>query len=367
MENHTQYLKDVDSGWREICRIHSKEIIHLFSSIVESLGQLISGCSLLVVGSFSDGTAKYLFDGNRVKFNSDIDLLLVAPDNRQDILSKRETISSRLGLLSSSVEPTNRKFHIGLRYRFVSELPDFALKCKSLGYDFDQKALTILSNGLTEYGESKVQFDVGCAVENFCSKIWTIIRYVDLDFSQESTEIYSRIVARAKACMDATMLFAGGGPWSGGQNKIHPQNVGIQVLEDQIAEICTVYKDVINHTAKNNLSECVSASSAEEFDFFRLSNDRPEWLARILFGLLELVRCSYLRIDCRPALNTISEYSRLLNLDGGSMSLDFKDLEDAYYPVRYALAEKRMMLSSLFRRDRGPNFLSSLKLGVIGR
>lgn len=355
-------LKDEKISWKKINNMYPAEIVKLLTTIVEKLKPIISDCNLLIVGSFSDGKAKYLITNKRIQYFSDIDLLLVMPDNMIEILNKQNIISSYLNTISSSIETAQEKFHIGSRYRFKNELPDFALKCESLGYKFDKYALTIYSGYSLELGASKVKFNLGNSAENICSKIWTIIRYIDLNFSHKLYDYYSRIIENAKKCMDATIEYSNKKLNTSFVIKKFKKNTGnLITLDSQLEKIITIYSVILDHILKYNYDLCISSSKDEEFDFFRVSNGKPEVLVKILFLLLEIIRDSLLNKNNKDNLRLICKYARIINLCEKCVLNDSKITKNIYLCVRYKIAQRRILFSSLFKRDRGSDFLTSLE------
>lgn len=369
MEYHIQNLKDKELSWEKLHSYHPAEVVTLFRKIVDNLRPLISGCNLLVVGSFSDGTAKYFHSEKGIQYFSDIDLLLVVPDKIKDILDRRDIISSRLNLLSSCLETTHGRFHIGLRYRFSSELPDFALKCESLGYKFVKHALTIFANYTIKLETSKTKFTLGHTSENLCSKLWAIIRYINLDFSNKANNrYYIQTINRANSCMNATLAYSIRELYT----KISIDNLcknstDVHTLDNHILEILTNYSSTVSKLVKINRNLCISISENDEFDFFRVSNGKPEILADILLLLLELIRDAYLNKNDENKLSYFYEYAKIINLGEETSLHNLLYTRNIYYSIRYKIAEKRITLSPLFKRDRGPKFLASLKKPAIGR
>ena len=67
----------------------------------------------------------------------------------------------------------------------------------------------------------------------------------------------------------------------------------------------------------------------------------------------------YLNKNNNDKLIALCEYAIKMNLCE-NLNLE-KNAKNIYYFIRYNLAQKRVFLSPLFKRDRGPKFLTSLK------
>lgn len=357
-------LKDLKSSWKEIEKKYPTGITQLFSNIVLELKPVITCCTLIVVGSFSDSTAEYFITPQGIKYSSDIDLLLVTHNENTPVLNNREFISACLNSLASKLPMVDNGFHIGIRYRFNCELPDFALKCQSLGYHFDRHPLVLYSGYQINLGRSDIVYTDGHSAENVCSKLWAILRGLDFSPSSKLWGYYSRVVSRAKACIRSTLEYSNSKLGTSYYIKgLNTHFTPIEMLPRELIHLVSYSHTMISGVVSNNPDLCIAASKDEEFDFFRVSNGQPLMLLKILCLMIDLVAKSMVQKTTKDEMLLLCQYARMFNLCSDCTYECQVSAEKVYYRIRYKLAEKRMILSPLFNRDRGPQFLSSLNFG----
>lgn len=344
-------------GWERIRELHPAQVEQVFGNVLQVLRPHMCGCSLMVVGSFSDGRAEYIVRGKQVLFASDIDLLLIVPDGRKDVLRSRHTVSSALRTVATTVSGVDGSFHIGLRYRFVSELPDFGWKCASLGYDFLHHGLVIHSGCPLDVKRTTGRFGVGHCAENLCSKLWVILRYADPRRHALTFGAPRRKVERALECMDASVRYLNAWTRHAGSTA---EVFRTDALAGSVARRVAQYGRLARALTEKVPELCVEASANEEFDFFRVAGAECVLLPRFLIALLRLGwrlgRGQPHKWE-REQIETMAEQLGLGQSAGRKRQEDGLEL---FWRMRQSMAAKRMALSPLFRRDRGPTFLRSL-------
>ena len=352
--------------WASLEAEHPPEIVRLFKDIVASVHTEIQACRLLIVGSFSDGTANYFLRSDCIECLSDIDLLVVLRDGEMQVLSRRGVISKKLDTLTRTLVSRYWGLKIGVRYRFESEIPNFALKCESLGYSVAKSGITLCGDPELNLASSDIDFDVGHAAENLCSKLWTIVRYVDLpDREDYSREVGVRAADRAEQCMSATVQYASRRARGASSEMVPTGWPGADT--DRLSGLQYVidfYGCLATKIAENRPLTCRAASRAEEFDCFRVTGNHPGKLPRALVSMLRFL-CNYNQHQ-GVAAESIRTAARILGL-GQAMDAKGDSPEGLYYQLRYEIARKRMAMSPLFRRDRGPTFLDLLGRWEHGR
>jgi hypothetical protein len=295
---------------------------------------------LVVLGSFSNGQARWLRRSGTVVFVSDIDLMVVTPSAALDaIVANRDTITAGVARVERSVERLDHGFHIGVRYRSYAELGGFVQKTASVGYSFWEKARWIIDPDDSEVGSAGSEFGVGHCAENLCNLLLVALRY--------SRPLLERCVLRALVCMAASVDYLvqrqGSIGGVGGER-------GSACPDERLRH----YGEVAVRLAQEYPAHCAAASHNEEFDFFRVSLCEPALLPRLLVKLLALASNAgneSLDGKCAVAAEAIA---REMGVSAGTG-------EGAFARLLYSLAARRMDVSALFRRDRGPSYLASLR------
>ncbi len=343
-------------AWAFIHARYPLAVNKLLRDVVEEISPLICDSSIVLVGSFSDGRARYILNGNSVRYLSDIDLVVVTRGSVETLITRRSAISLCVDRLASSLVTSGPTFHIGIRYRSESELPTFAHKVTTLGYLFWQRALWLRETFPVDFGLKHGTFGIGHCAENICSKLWVVLRYLAPHRMTNEAESFPWVIRRAVECMWASMKYH---RWLG------TRSINSQVEDSQAS--CfnkSVAKDLVmtgriaTQIAQNFKDQCLEASHDEEFDFFRAAQADCALLPQLLLTLLDL---GWRLDDGRPAGDVGRRAYRLARcLDLSIEPEQCLDELHTYYRVRYLLAAQRIALSPLFARDRGPEFLNSL-------
>ena len=343
-------------GIRDLDTAHGSEITQLACVISERLRPHLEGCTLLLVGSFSEGVGRVVRSGTHSRFVSDVDLVALLPDDG-DMLSWREAVSEEIYEIIRAAGPQVRDLKIGLRYRFEREFGDFDLKCRSLGYPISESAVALFGRRKVPSARSNLRFGPGHAAENLCSKIWAIVRYADLPLTSSARRLLLHRTQRAEQCMRSTIRFMS-------TRRSHESwDVALKAgtgtppgLRAQLQRVSRVWGSLALCLAADFPEACLRASEAEEFDIFRVAGQNGTALVRLLLLLLEFIT--------DPDSERLAEQLRAgdpglaLGLEGAG---EHPTPISRYRQLRYAFAARRMATSPLFARDRGPAFLQQLR------
>ncbi len=166
-----------EASWAWMEEHYPRGVVMLFRRLVLELKEFLRDDSVLLVGSFSTGKALYFQKGDDVSYVSDIDLLVITSKPIGSVLAKGKTIWCRIEGIARSVRAGGSGFHIGIRYRTVVEVPCFAKKVTSLGYEFWDRALWLIDCFDIPRSDVAQDFHVGHCAENLCRKLWCMIRY----------------------------------------------------------------------------------------------------------------------------------------------------------------------------------------------
>ncbi len=331
-------------AWDFLHKSYPPCIESIFRAIAEELRSVLPGCGLSVLGSFSTATARWLMRGGKVMFISDIDLMATTQEDKlEDVLLKRDIVTSRLAEIAKSVKKFDQGFHIGIRYRSYNELNAFIQKTASVGYPFWHNTLWILEGSWRTPLIPRNDFSPGHCAENICNMLWVVLRY--------SRPPLWRSATRAIECMQTSVNYLSNRIGTTSAPPAQPsERHNLESLKANLLR----YGQMALDMAQEYPGSCRTASRDEEFDFFRVAPNEPTLLPKFLMALLNLAwdldkksRGSiYLRkvISLAPKLGLCVETS-------SNEGMAFENL-------RYYMAVKRMGTSPLFNRDRGTCYLA---------
>jgi hypothetical protein len=326
-------------------------------------------------------------------FYSDIDLVAVSSGSVQPLLDQREEIERSLKRIETGVKRGDDYFHIGIRYRSLNEIPDLNFKMFSLGDPMRDNGKVLAGiDVLTPLPKSKVA-DIADSMllSNVIDRLSVNLTYLPW-FSRGSSDLITNTVRRSLRVQRVLLdLFS----------QKYPEKDGDAELVEQIKRLETVSKpdhlvlrdylsltyETFSYFMRESEEEIEPIVHNKEFDllFWRLVEDAVGYgsnlgdlpnkpslaspcrrvLTALFYSLYTLHKavCAAWEENKDESKSHLQEASRLLALfhpQGQSILDQRSDLPvlDCYNVLRREFAMMRMNKSPIFKRDRGPHFLS---------
>lgn len=334
-------------AWDFLQKSYPPHVESIFRAIAEELRPILPGCGLAVLGSFSTARARWLMRDGKVMFISDIDLMATTQeDELEDVLLRRDIVTSRLAGIAKSVEKFDQGFHIGIRYRSYPELSAFVQKTASVGYPFWRKTLWILEGNWRTPLIPRNDFGPGHCAENICNMLWVVLRYMRPPLWRSAT--------RAIECMQASVDYL--------SKRISATSAPLGQPSarhdiESLKAILLHYGQMALDMAQEYPVSCRKASRDEEFDFFQVAPNDPALLPKFLMAQLNLAWHLDKGRQGGVYLTELINLATRLGLCVENTSNEGMAFEN----LRYYMAVKRMETSPLFNRDRGPGYLASFR------
>jgi hypothetical protein len=307
--------------------------------------------SIYLVGSGAEGRLCYDMSRRTGILVSDLDLLLVIPDDVEEI----ERLHNRVARALSDSKYKSGGNMLGVRIRRLGELPAFSFKYVTLGCDFPSSAVVLAEGCQWAPPQSlRFSFSLGHYAENLCSKLWAIARYCGPDDWERSDVGLRRKAESACRYLEGARTFAR--DIFGEQRSCEDELRGGLDLAGTVSRANAIYGEELKAMTLNSPDACLSAQSEEEFDCFRISKGDSGALAEAICFLLEIGSSRRLTPLVRERLEVACERLGI----GEGLGIQLGDWKEVYGRVRLAIGKKRFLRCALFRRDRGPGFLEEL-------